>query len=257
MLGSTRARIVVLLAVLMALAAPTAQAWDNGQAPASALKRISATQPCAKLVKPAAAAFNTLALYTQKALTVNGCASAYRLLGHQGDGPPGAETFGTQWYFREFWCSLGKCGNAATPGTSNHGWGKAVDVPVWVRSVIDNNGWRFGYCKIARTVRTTFCSSDASHESWHVRYTPGIFSRPNPGPFQEIPLLREGSGGVGQRRAVEALQRKLIRHGATRVKVTGAFGWRTKVGLKRFQDRKALRVTGTTNRPTWRKLRAA
>lgn len=29
---------------------------------------------------------------------------------------------------REFWCSLGSCRNAAEPGTSNHGWGMAIDV---------------------------------------------------------------------------------------------------------------------------------
>jgi LAS superfamily LD-carboxypeptidase LdcB len=29
---------------------------------------------------------------------------------------------------RQYWCNLGLCGNAATPGYSNHGWGKAVDL---------------------------------------------------------------------------------------------------------------------------------
>jgi hypothetical protein len=28
---------------------------------------------------------------------------------------------------REEWCAVGMCQNAARPGTSNHGWGKAVD----------------------------------------------------------------------------------------------------------------------------------
>jgi hypothetical protein len=28
---------------------------------------------------------------------------------------------------REFWCGQGSCAMAAVPGTSNHGWGKAVD----------------------------------------------------------------------------------------------------------------------------------
>lgn len=251
-------KLTALLAVLMTLAvmAAPAQAWDNGQAPASALARISATQPCAKLAKPAAAAWNTLALYTQKKLTVNGCASAYRRLGHQGDGPPVPEVFGTQWYFREFWCLQGKCGNAAVPGTSNHGWGKASDVPDWVRTVIDNNGWRFGWCKITRTVNNVVCSSDAAHESWHVRWTPGVWTRrPNPGPFINYPRFREGSGGTGQARGVESLQRHLRRHGRTDVRVTGYFGWRTRVGLKKFQEGHGLRPSGVTTRATWTKLR--
>lgn len=260
MLASARARIAVLFAILAALGAlaPTAaQAWDNGQAPTSALARISASQPCAKLIKPAAAAFNTLSLYTQKKLAVNGCASAYRRVGHQGDGPPLPENYGTQWYFREFWCLLGKCGNAAPPGTSNHGWGKAVDVPPWVRTVIDNNGFRFGFCKISRSIHGVLCSSDASHESWHVRWTPGVWKqRPNPGLLINYPRFREGSGGVGQARGVEALQRHLRRHGRTGVRVTGSFGWRTRVGLKKFQESKGLRSTGVTNVRTWRKLRA-
>lgn len=33
-----------------------------------------------------------------------------------------------QQYQRARWCGQGKCGNAAVPGTSNHGWGKAVDL---------------------------------------------------------------------------------------------------------------------------------
>jgi hypothetical protein len=33
-----------------------------------------------------------------------------------------------QVYWRNYWCTHGNCGNAAVPGTSNHGWGKAVDL---------------------------------------------------------------------------------------------------------------------------------
>jgi hypothetical protein len=32
-----------------------------------------------------------------------------------------------QVYERNYWCKLKLCANAAVPGTSNHGWGKAVD----------------------------------------------------------------------------------------------------------------------------------
>lgn len=33
-----------------------------------------------------------------------------------------------QVYWRNYWCKKKLCGNAATPGYSNHGWGKAVDL---------------------------------------------------------------------------------------------------------------------------------
>ena len=35
--------------------------------------------------------------------------------------------FATQVYWRKWWCAQGLCTNAATPGYSNHGWGKAAD----------------------------------------------------------------------------------------------------------------------------------
>lgn len=35
--------------------------------------------------------------------------------------------YATQVIVREEWCALGQCAMAAVPGTSNHGWGKAVD----------------------------------------------------------------------------------------------------------------------------------
>ncbi len=33
-----------------------------------------------------------------------------------------------QVYWRKWWCAHRICANAATPGYSNHGWGKAVDL---------------------------------------------------------------------------------------------------------------------------------
>ena len=30
-------------------------------------------------------------------------------------------------WWRNYYCSIGKCQNAATPGTSKHGFGRAVD----------------------------------------------------------------------------------------------------------------------------------
>jgi len=33
-----------------------------------------------------------------------------------------------QVFWRKYWCDRGLCDNAAVPGTSNHGWAKAVDL---------------------------------------------------------------------------------------------------------------------------------
>jgi LAS superfamily LD-carboxypeptidase LdcB len=46
-------------------------------------------------------------------------------------GPPRIEscyrTYDMQVWWRNYYCSIGKCGNAAMPGTSKHGFGHAVD----------------------------------------------------------------------------------------------------------------------------------
>jgi LAS superfamily LD-carboxypeptidase LdcB len=39
----------------------------------------------------------------------------------------GYRDYADQIYWRNYWCDAGICGNAAVPGYSNHGWGKAVD----------------------------------------------------------------------------------------------------------------------------------
>jgi LAS superfamily LD-carboxypeptidase LdcB len=57
-----------------------------------------------------------------------------------------------QVYWRTWWCNVGKCANAAIPGTSNHGLGLAVDLCggverfgspgfLWMKS----NAGRFGF----------------------------------------------------------------------------------------------------------------
>jgi hypothetical protein len=52
---------------------------------------------------------------------------------------------------------------AAYPGTSNHGWGVAVDLAEqWMRSWIDDHGAEFGWRK-----------TEAFSEWWHVNYVGG------------------------------------------------------------------------------------
>lgn len=55
-----------------------------------------------------------------------------------------------QVYWRNYWCNLGRCQMAAVPGTSIHGWGKAVDfanlefgTPAY--RWLEANGWIYGW----------------------------------------------------------------------------------------------------------------
>src|SRR3954447_12301860 len=90
-------------------------AYANGRLPASALAAV----PGGRLAKGAPAdSWNALCFEWRKRTGVtpmpNGPDSTYR-------------SYARQVYWKRYWCSQGKCGNAATPGTSNHGWGRAVD----------------------------------------------------------------------------------------------------------------------------------
>lgn len=71
---------------------------------------------------------------------------------------------------RRYWCSRGRCGNAAVPGTSNHGLGTAVDLMnMTQRRWIDRKGAKYGWSKRW---------SDAPHEFWHLKWRPGVWKPP-------------------------------------------------------------------------------
>ncbi len=72
--------------------------------------------------------------------------------------PPRLEScyrsFEMQQWWRDYYCSIGNCGLAAVPGTSRHGWGKAVDFEqdghelffsssgyAWLKA----NAWKYGF----------------------------------------------------------------------------------------------------------------
>jgi hypothetical protein len=59
---------------------------------------------------------------------------------------------------------------AAVPGTSNHGWGLAVDVKTPVAAAwVQGNGHKFGW---------SWDEGARVHESWHYRYVGGYRPRP-------------------------------------------------------------------------------
>jgi hypothetical protein len=63
---------------------------------------------------------------------------------------------------------------AAVPGTSNHGWGTAVDLATQaMRTMVDRIGAKYGWSKQW---------SDAPSEWWHILYQAGHWSGKDPGP---------------------------------------------------------------------------
>lgn len=131
----------------------------NGYLPASNLRPVAGG---GNLSPPAAAAWNALAAHVYKDVGVkiapNGPDSTYR-------------PYARQVYWRSYWCGRGLCGNAALPGTSNHGLGLAVDTDD--SYYVNRYGAPFGWQK---------AWSDAPAEPWHMRYTPGHYDGPDPGP---------------------------------------------------------------------------
>ncbi|GHS89294.1 hypothetical protein AGMMS50218_15240 [Actinomycetota bacterium] len=82
------------------------------------------------------------------------------------------------------WCARGRCNMAATPGTSNHGWGLAFDLGSGINSYdtpqyawMKVNGARFGFY----------------HPTWAEPDHPD-YAKPEPWHWQYIGLVSTGSG---------------------------------------------------------------
>jgi hypothetical protein len=119
---------------------------ENGKLAAGELSPI----PGGQLAHDAAAAWNAKDGPADNGLRPTGSRSSYRLYADQ----------------QYFWTHQPPL--AAYPGTSNHGWGKAVDLAEeWMRSWIDDHGARFGWKK-----------TEAFSEWWHVNFVGGV------GPFK-------------------------------------------------------------------------
>lgn len=154
----------------------------------------------------------------------------------------GYRTLAGQVLMRQQWCSRGACQNAAVPGTSNHGWGIALD---------SNQGWKLDGHGGPFDKRC----SDAPWESWHRRccrvsatsYNSAVAARVNP-----YPTIRRG-GGHNPHLAVIRLQKWLKALGLLR-KVTGSFGVGTERAVKRFQKKHGLKADGIVGPTTWKAL---
>lgn len=206
---------------------------ENGRLPASALSRIYHPTYEVYLDREAAAGWNTFCLWLAKTDRgrpyPTGQDSAYR-------------TYDRQVYFWDLY-QRGLGNLAAVPGTSNHGWGKAIDLAAMeFRNLVDAHGASFGWGKV-----------EAWSEWWHVNWIGG-FNRPDPGIDLENPIARKGSGGKGQDWYVRKLQR-LLRANGFKVRVSGGFGLRTRRQVKRFQKHVNLKPDGVVGPKTWNRLK--
>lgn len=132
---------------------------ENGKLPASELAPIAGGQ----LRADAAAGLNAMNVEARRRgleLRPTGSMSSYRTYAQQ------------QILWQRYQAGTGNL--AARPGTSNHGFGLAVDFATQqMRSTVDQIGAKYGWSKQW---------SDAPSEWWHVCYQPGHYSGGDPGP---------------------------------------------------------------------------
>lgn len=200
--------------------------FANGRLPDSVLAPIAG----GRLRKDAAARWNAMnAKRRSQGLSTilpNGSMSSYR-------------TLAQQVFLRNQWCARGACQNAAIPGTSNHGWGLAVDAnnPPGVNA----SGAPFGYQKRW---------SDAAWEPWHFKWAG--FGSTVGGTLTLRPTLRPGHGyGKWGRQAKRAL-RKRGHKGL--IASSGYYGRGMKKAVVMFQRNHGLTPDGIVGPSTWRKL---
>jgi hypothetical protein len=192
-----------------------------------------------QLANDAAAAWNAMNAYSVAHhgvhLTCNGSDSMYR-------------PYARQVYWRNYWCARGACQNAAVPGSSNHGLGKATDDPPYVQAICDSAECaQFGWNK---------SHSDAPWESWHRLYN-GTYHGSDPGApghgADRYPTLKKGDHGDAVKRAQTHLHRWNV--GLTRPKPDGDFGEGTKKAVVQFQKVHGLKPDGVVGHSTWMQLR--
>lgn len=206
-------------------------AYANGRIPESALARIPGSGPYGgpKLRADAARAYNAL---HEESLRRYGISMAL---------DEGSVGRAYRSYPRQVLAKRIYGADAAEPGTSNHGWGLAVDLMnARQRWVIDQIGHLYGFSKRW---------SDAAWEWWHIKYRPGTY--PAVERARRFRPLRKGSRGP----RVRWVQRRLRAKGYLSVKVTGYYGEATHNAVRRFQKKKGLSpVSGTVGPKTWKAL---
>jgi hypothetical protein len=168
------------------------------------------------------------------------------------------------WNGKNWWLKLNRNGKpvagAAVPGTSNHGWGLAIDFserrmgferPLSARTLkwLASNGPKFGWWNTVKSENWHWC--------WCLGDGPMPIAvleeeghHPNPVAPAEMPVLRWGMAGED----VKTLQMKLNRVGANLL-VDGKFGPRTDQAVRAFQEARKLIPNGVVGPETWAAFR--
>lgn len=200
--------------------------FTNGRYPASALAAI----PGGRLAKPYAARWNVMCFLARAhdgfCPMPNGPMSSYR-------------SYAQQVFMRRQWCARGACQNAAIPGRSNHGYGRAVD---------NNNTAqayrRGGTCGVR-------APSDAPWESWHALIRlEGRTSKTG------ARVIRKGSRPGPDVRQVQVLLRR-AGYLPPRWKLTNSYSLKVRRAVRAFQKKRRLPIDGVVGPKTLAALRRA
>jgi hypothetical protein len=161
--------------------------YDNGKIPVEALSVVDYPG-----VSPTPPSMNPMRLQPEAAAGFLALLTAY----HNATGgylsvDEGYRDYDTQVYWKNYWTAQGQPGNASAPGTSNHGWGTAVD---FVQSDVT-----FGSAKRAWLLANAgaYGYSPLASEAWHWNFT-GTYAGGTP----SAPVLPGGTvvqtvAGVG------------------------------------------------------------
>lgn len=209
-------------------------AYLNGRLPSAALGNIVG----GRLRRDAAKAWNAMNAESIRkygvTLRPTGGQSSYRSIAGQR-------------YFWNLWKS-GRGNLAAYPGTSNHGWGLAVDLATpQMRSIVDKIGAKYGFAKRW---------SDAPGEWWHIKWKPGSY--PAVKNTKVDPVLRYKSKGPSVIKLKKLLYDKGYRNFSGKTnsnRYIPFYGKYTDKVVKRFQADHHLPTDGVVGARTWAALR--
>lgn len=162
--------------------------------------------------------------------------------------PTGPRSTYRSLYWQKYFWSLYQSGRgnlAAVPGTSNHGWGLAVDVATpQMAELVNKYGAKYGWQKNW---------SDAPSEWWHFRWREGNYGIK--ASSSKYPTIKKGSKGT----AVKRLQVYLRAAGYLRAnrKVTNDYNIWVRRAVRKFQRDNGIVDDGIVSTKTWAALRRA
>jgi hypothetical protein len=208
---------------------------SNGKLPASDLVTINATCRTYKQVAGSLAGLLSAANKAGIRLGTNEC---YR-------------DYAGQVYQRSSWCTRGLCANAAVPGYSNHGWGKAVDFNV-AGGPLAFNSSTFSWLMLHAGTYGFVHPNAVPGEAWHWEWVGdgGIMHGTPVKPDLWTWPMRIGAVGEDVTHVQQALKAQGLP-----VTVDGHFTSNTNGAVSMFQINHHLPVTGTVDLATASALR--